>query len=68
MADDQRACLVELRGTGGWTIVPPSIHPSGAALVWDARDDRGPASLPLTDLERAVGRGDATGKALAGER
>jgi putative DNA primase/helicase len=26
--------LVELRGDGGQTIVPPSIHPSGEALNW----------------------------------
>src|SRR5262249_44041317 len=26
--------LVELRSTGGQTVVPPSIHPSGEAVVW----------------------------------
>jgi DNA polymerase I-like protein with 3'-5' exonuclease and polymerase domains len=53
---DQRATLVELRGTGGWTIWPPSVHPTGVPLVWESLDDRGPAQVRLADLERAVGR------------
>jgi hypothetical protein len=28
--------LVELRGTGGQTLVPPSVHPSGESIEWAA--------------------------------
>jgi hypothetical protein len=31
---DKRAMLVELRGVGGQTVVPPSVHPSGEAYTW----------------------------------
>lgn len=45
--------LCELRGTNGQTAVPPSVHPSGEALVWGER--RRPF-LPMAaaDLQRAV--------------
>jgi hypothetical protein len=33
--DSEHTCLVELRSTGGQTVVPPSIHPSGEAIVWN---------------------------------
>jgi hypothetical protein len=54
--DDKRAALCELRGTGHWTIWPPSVHPDGAPLVWESLDDRGPPQVPLAALERASGR------------
>jgi hypothetical protein len=31
---DKDATLVELRSSGGQTVVPPSIHPEGEAYVW----------------------------------
>lgn len=33
--DVDGATLCELRSTGGQTIVPPSIHPDGPAIVWE---------------------------------
>jgi Protein of unknown function (DUF3987)/Bifunctional DNA primase/polymerase, N-terminal len=32
---DTQGALLELRGAGGQTMVPPSIHPSGEAVEWD---------------------------------
>jgi DNA polymerase-1 len=45
--------LVELRGTGGLTIYPPSSHKeTGEAIVWERFTE--PAEVDLADLERAV--------------
>lgn len=46
------ATLVELRGQGGQTVIPPSVHPSGERLEWASYGD--PAPIPLADLRRAV--------------
>ncbi len=46
------AMLCELRGTGGQTVVPPSTHPSGDALVWENR--RPYLVMSAADLQRAV--------------
>jgi len=51
---DDRAMIVELRGTGGQTVVAPSIHPSGEAYEWDG-DLTPPKTDPAT-LSRAVAR------------
>jgi len=32
--DPGRATLVEIRGTGGQTLLPPSVHPSGEKYTW----------------------------------
>jgi hypothetical protein len=46
--------LVELRGTGGMTVFPPSLHKdTGEAVRWD-RFDSEPACVPLDDLRKAV--------------
>ena len=37
------ATLVELRSTGGQTVVPPSVHPSGEAIEWGD-----PAGVPAS--------------------
>ncbi|GMU24913.1 MAG: hypothetical protein AMXMBFR13_49840 [Phycisphaerae bacterium] len=50
--DGPEATLVELRGTGGHTVFPPSTHCSGEPIEWD--DDGDPASVSLAELQRAV--------------
>lgn len=52
--DDQRATIVELRSTGGQTIVPPSIHPCGEAYIW--HDFTNPAQVESHLLQVAVAR------------
>ena len=32
--DGKTSMLVEIRSTGGYTVLPPSFHPSGDALSW----------------------------------
>jgi hypothetical protein len=49
-ADGRR--LVEIRSTGGQTIVPPSTHPDGDAYRWEA--DGPAARVAFPDLHRAV--------------
>jgi hypothetical protein len=51
--DPDGTCLVELRSTGGQTIVPPSIHTSGEAIAWDAEGE--PATVDAADLRARVG-------------
>ena len=46
--------LVELRGEGGHTLVPPSVHPFGEALTYESAGD--PALVDGDALERAVAR------------
>ena len=42
------ASLAEVRGTGGQTVVPPSVHPSGETIAWDQPGE--PAEIPADDL------------------
>ncbi len=44
--------IAELRGTGGQTVIPPSIHPSDVPLVWDGQGE--PARYPYKSLLRSV--------------
>ncbi len=46
--------LVELRSTGGQTVVPPSVHPCGEILSWDAGLD--PATVGADALRLCVSR------------
>ena len=52
--DTDGTCLVELRSTGGQTVVPPSVHPEGEAIEW--ADDNEPAIVPPDTLSTAVRR------------
>ncbi len=44
--------LVELRSTGGQTVIPPSIHPSGEVVAWDSTGD--PTGVHVATLQQAV--------------
>ena len=46
--------LVELRGTGGQTVVPPSTHPCGEQLIWHANGEA--ASVNYSELRVAVAK------------
>jgi replicative DNA helicase len=50
--------LVELRGTGGHTLIPPSVHPEGEALVWTRQDE--PQQVELAALQASCQRIAAT--------
>ena len=52
-ADLDGQMLVELRGTGGLTVFPPSTHQeTGEDIRWERFEE--PAHVALTDLARAV--------------
>jgi hypothetical protein len=68
--DTDGKVLVELRSTGGQTVVPPSLHPSGEKLFWlvdgqhsDLPDD--PAPTVAAELLRLAARSTATAALLA---
>jgi len=49
--------LLEARGSGHWSIWPPSIHPEGVPITWEAPDQldkAGPPRLLLVDLEKQI--------------
>jgi hypothetical protein len=57
----KRSVLVELRSTGGQTLVPPSVAPGDPdedkieePVIWS--QDGEPTRLPITELRAAVGR------------
>lgn len=49
---DDRAMIVELRSTGGQTVVPPSIHPNGESYQWYGA--LSPSQMDGNDLLKAV--------------
>jgi hypothetical protein len=49
--------IVELRSTGGQTVIPPSVHPTGEAYLWEGEPwggDTGPAQIPGNVLTARV--------------
>jgi len=50
----RRPTVVELRGSGLMTVVPPSVHPHEERLVWERWGE--PARVPAQVLQSAVGR------------
>ena len=50
--DKQGGTIVELRSTGGHTIAPPSLHPSGERIQWVASDQ--PGRVSRAELEGRV--------------
>jgi hypothetical protein len=50
--DTDGTMLLELRGTGGLTVFPPSVHKDGEPIEWDRFDD--PAQVRLADLQAAA--------------
>ena len=52
LKDIDRTTLVELRGTGRQTLVPPSVHPDGERYQWDGPLE--PAAVEGQELVRAV--------------
>lgn len=52
--DAAGATLIELRSTGGQTVFPPSIHPSGEPIAWVA--DGEAAAIAAGTLRQAVAR------------
>lgn len=53
-ADINGNCLVELRSTGQQTLIPPSIHPNGQRLRWEATGE--PARVEPETLCNAVAK------------
>lgn len=53
-AQGRPVTLIELRSTGGQTVLPPSTHPSGERIVWHATGEA--ARVQTADLQRAVRR------------
>ncbi len=50
--EDKKGMLIELRGNGVQTVVPPSIHPEGDHYVWHEFGE--PAKVQADDLLRIV--------------
>lgn len=42
----------DVRGEGGYVIVPPSMHPSGKPYVWASEEDASEAPIDLVELVR----------------
>lgn len=47
-------CLVEIRSTGGQTVFPPSVHPSGEVVSWHEEGE--PSEVTYERLKRAVAK------------
>ncbi len=54
-SNDERAMLLEIRGTGHQTIAPRSIHPSGEIIEWHSGAIGEPAQIDAEELHRHAG-------------
>ena len=48
--------LIELRGTGAQTVFPPSVHPTGELIQWEAPTPEEPPRVNASELEKVVQR------------
>jgi hypothetical protein len=46
LPSDHGVCVVEVRGNGHYTMLPPSIHPNGEKLSWDS------SGIPTPPIEK----------------
>lgn len=60
--DTDGKVLLEIRSTGGQTVLPPSTHPSGESLYWE--QDRPPARVAAVGM-RASAQSTVTATLLA---
>lgn len=51
--DPDRLVLMEIRGTGGQTLLPPSTHPSGEKYKW-YNEWHAPAVVPHQEIEKTT--------------
>jgi hypothetical protein len=53
---------IDVRAAGGYALLPPSKHPSGAFYTWEGTEDMPLPEAPawLLSMVEAAGRGDAT--------
>lgn len=52
-----KSMVIELRSTGGQTVIPPSTHPTGESYQWEGEPwggDEGPAVIPARVLSIQV--------------
>jgi len=52
----ERMMIVELRSTGGQSVVPPSVHPSGEVYQWKQSPPPEPAQVDAAELLQCVQR------------
>lgn len=53
--DVDKSMIVEMRSTGGQTVFPGSVHPSGEKIAWETKE-REPATISVEHLLPVVGR------------
>ncbi len=55
ITDEEKLVVMELRGNGGYTMFPPSKHPSGEAVAWQNGIPEEIPEMDFTDLYRRCG-------------
>jgi Bifunctional DNA primase/polymerase, N-terminal/Primase C terminal 1 (PriCT-1) len=56
---------IDVRASGGYTLAPPSIHPSGRAYAWSVDSGAAFADPPRWLLDKVADRTDGNGKVKA---